>query len=454
MLPDVASKKRKPGKPTRHRQGKGLSGNPQRRAQQLQGRERLRQQLRPVSESAPGSQRIWPWWAESHQTVLDQVRATEWPSRPLDIETFAGRLAGEEFHARVNAPDPGTGLTPAGWLRVLAEKAMDAMEADLADEGEDWPRLWAFCCGLADEERAVELAAEADGFADRGVTPVPCIPVPWYQPTEDADALVARDAYGGRFLVTAPFSEPARPAATDHWYAWDLDWCAVDLVVAAGVHDSADAALAEWRAAVGPAAAAACFAPCPPELGVRLLAPALAGSLQCDSVWGDEPVEFFREVPRLFRRAAALTDSLGRLLPGQRSGGLLDAVSAPIEDFLDWHAGQAWNSPDARSAAEEALELILAEWGPDTPLDERTFCACPPHRIETCASILRDTYEPGPVNNALPLLPDWVQWCARRTELNSELADRALSAARAEAATPASEHQVITERESPFRRPG
>ena len=83
-------------------------------------------------------------------------------------------------------------------------------------------------------------------------------------------------------------------------------------------------------------------------------------------MWGDEPVEFFREVPRLFRRAAALTDSLGRLLPGQRSGGLTDAVSAAIEEFLDWYAGSAWNSPGARGAAEEALELILAEWGPDT----------------------------------------------------------------------------------------
>jgi hypothetical protein len=43
----MASKKRKPGKPTQRRQGKGLSGNPQRRAEQLQGRdaaERLRQQ--------------------------------------------------------------------------------------------------------------------------------------------------------------------------------------------------------------------------------------------------------------------------------------------------------------------------------------------------------------------------------------------------------------------------
>jgi hypothetical protein len=132
-------------------------------------------------------------------------------------------------------------------------------------------------------------------------------------------------------------------------------------------------------------------------------------------VWGDEPVEYFHEVPRLFRRAA----SLGRLLPGQRSGGLADAVSAAIEEFLDWHAGNASNSPGARSAAEEALELILAEWGPDASPDERTFFACSPHRIETCASILRDTYEPDPVNNALPLLPDWVQWCARRTELTS-----------------------------------
>lgn len=166
-------------------------------------------------------------------------------------------------------------------------------------------------------------------------------------------------------------------------------------------------ALAEWRAAAG-------LGPCPPELGVGLLAPALTRSLQCDSVWGDELVEFFRAVPRLFRRAAALTDSLGRLLPRQRSGGLANAVSASVKDFLDRHAGHASNSPDARGAAEEALELILAEWGPDTPPDERTFYACPPHRIETCASILRDTYEPGPVNNALPLLTVWVQWCAMK----------------------------------------
>ena len=51
-----------------------------------------------------------------------------------------------------SAPGPGTGLTPAGWLHALAEAAIEAMRADLANDGKEWPRLWAFCCGLADEE--------------------------------------------------------------------------------------------------------------------------------------------------------------------------------------------------------------------------------------------------------------------------------------------------------------
>jgi hypothetical protein len=456
----VASKKRKP---TKRRQGKGLSGNPLRRAQQLQERDEpghLGQQPRwagsfnPASrQTNPASRQTWPWWTESHETVLAQVRAAEWPSRLLDIEALAGRLAGDEFHARVNAPGPGTGLNPARWLQALTGTAADAMAADLAAHGKDWPQLWAFCCGLGGEESGQDLAAEAAAIADRGFTPVPGIPVAWYQPTEGDDALVARDAYGDRFLLAAPFSEPGQPAAPDHWYAWDLDWCAYGLVVAAGAYGSAADALAEWRAAVGPAAAAADLAPCAPELGIRLLEPALGDSLQTEAVLGDEPAEFFREIPRLFRRAAAVADSLGHILPRKRSGRLADARDAAIENFLDWHAGHAWNSPDARDAAEEALELILAEWGPDVPPDERVFYACSPHRIGTCTSVLRDSYEPDWVNKALRLLPHWVQWCTERTGLDAECADRALAAAHAEAAAQAGEYHVVAEREVPFRRP-
>ena len=115
-------------------------------------------------------------------------------------------------------------------------------------------------------------------IAGHGLTPVPGVPVPWYQPTAGADVLVARDAYGARFLLIAPFSDPGQPADPDHWYAWDLDWCADGLVVAAGAYGSAAEALAEWRAFAGPPAATAELASCPPELGIRLLDPALAGS--------------------------------------------------------------------------------------------------------------------------------------------------------------------------------
>ena len=377
------------------------------------------------------------------------MRATEWPARLLDIEALSGQLAGGEFYERLSAPGPGTGLTPGGWLHALAEAAIKAMGADLADDGKEWPKLWAFCCGLADEESKEELEAEADVIAERGLTPVPGIPVPWYQPTAGADILVARDAYGARFLLIAPFSDPGQPADPDHWYAWDLDWCADGLVVAAGAYGSTAEAFAEWRVSAGRSATTAELAPCPPELGIRLLDPALADSLQAESVFGDEPAEFLREIPRLSRRASTLAASLSRLLTRASSSLPADSRDSAIEDFLDWQAG---NSADTRDQAAQALELLLAEWGPDVPPDERAFYACSPHRIQACASILRDSYEPDWVNKALPLLPGWTQWCASKTSLDAEAAGRALATARAEAAILASETRTVAEDEAPFRR--
>ena len=289
--------------------------------QQLQERDAadvLRQQSRWAGSFNPG-RRSWPWWAESHDRVLARVRAAEWPTRLLDVEALSGQLAGDEFYERLSAPGPGTGLTPAGWLQALAETAIKAMGADFAADGKEWPKLWAFCCGLAYEESLEELEAAADVIAERGLTPVPGIPVAWYQPTAGADVLAARDTYGARFLLIAPFSDPGQPADPDHWYAWDLDWCTDGLVVAAGAYGSAAEALAEWRVFAGPSAATAELASCPPELGIRLLDPALADSPQAKSVFGDEPAEFLREIPRLSRRASALTASLGRLLSKEPS---------------------------------------------------------------------------------------------------------------------------------------
>ena len=168
---------------------------------------------------------------------------------------------------------------------------------------------------------------------------------------------------------------------------------------------------------------------------------------------GDEPAEFLREIPRLSRRAGALTTSLGRLLSDEPFSPLAGSLDSAIEDFLDWHTEHADKSPDVRDGAAEALELLLAEWGPDVPPDERAFYACSPHRIQACASILRDSYESDWVDRALSLLPDWTQWCASKTALDAEAVGRALTAARAEAAILASETHTVTEDEAPFRRP-
>ena len=107
---------------------------------------------------------------------------------------------------------------------------------------------------------------------------------------------------------------------------------------------------------------------------------------------------------------------------------------------------------DVRDEAEGALELLLAEWGPDVPPDEQAFYACSPHRIQACASILRDSCEPElGRSGAAP---------AARLDPMVRLEDRprrrgcrrALAAARAEAAILASETHAITEDEAPFRQ--
>jgi hypothetical protein len=442
----VAAKKRK--------KSKGLSGNPQKRAEQtkeLREADQAREQYAPGPGTGLGGRpRSWPWWAQSHAAVLDRVREAEWPARLLDAETLAGRIAGDEFHGRLNAPGQGTGLTPVGWLSALNERAQETLAADWADDGKDWRKLWAFCCGAADKTTIGDLEVQAQEIAADGERPAPGIPVPWYRPTADTGVLMARDAYGDRFLLAAPFSDPARPTEVDHWYAWDVDWCALGLVVGASAHEDADSALAEWRGVVGPAAGSAGFEPCAPAAAIRLLEQAIRDSLQADSAFGDEPAEYFREFGRLRRRASALAEFLARQLPTKPSG-LAEARDAGIDEFLTQYAGRAWKSPEEQIDAEDVLDLLLSEWGPDATPDEPAFFACSPHRIEHCATLLRDMYQPEAVDPVLAMLPDWVQWCARRTGLGAEYAELALAAARREAATPAAIR--VPERDVPFRRP-
>ena len=129
-------------------------------------------------------------------------------------------------------------------------------------------------------------------------------------------------------------------------------------------------------------------------------------------MFGDEPAGFLREVPRLSRRAGALTASLSPLLPVKPFSLLADSRDSAIEDFLDWHTEHAGQPADVRDEAEGAVELLLAEWGPDVPPDERAFYAYSPHRIQACASILRDRL---PNARSPPPAPRQQSWPARHT---------------------------------------
>jgi hypothetical protein len=117
---------------------------------------------------------------------------------------------------------------------------------------------------LAEVDKVAEL------LPSRGLEPGGARPVDGSRPA--GEPLVARDAYGTRLLLVAPFSYDG--GVPDHWYAWDVDLCWIAVVVGAGVFASAGDALREWRDAVGPAASGAAQSPCAAGMTARLLAPA------------------------------------------------------------------------------------------------------------------------------------------------------------------------------------
>jgi hypothetical protein len=464
----VSSRKRNSRKRKTHRQG--LSGNPQRRTQQLRQRQLAGHgpAFLELAYHLAGGAPAAPWWRESHERILARARALSWPSRQADLETQACQIVGDEFYDRLQSP--ATGLHPSQWLRVLAEETGTALRTALAQGADDWQKVWALLCGLAltaprtptdavhetgrelfpDIKDPYETAlAEADQaaklLAERGLEPGGAWTAEGFRPA--GEPLAARDVYGSRFLLVAPFGYGGD--APDHWYAWDIDCCWLDRVVGAGVFASAEDALREWRGAVGPPASAAALSPCAAKMPARLLAACLPASPLADVLEGSEPRELIREYYRLRRRAHDLT---GPVDVGAGSSSF-DA-SQVGQVFLGWYAAR--HDDIAAEAAAEALGTLLEEWGPGASPDERAFRACSPHRIEMAARLLRDGYLPDYANAALRLLPEWTQWCIEQSGLDGDAAARSREAARSAASELVDdEHRkpVTDDDTTPFRRP-
>ena len=463
----VSPKKRNSRKRNTHRQG--LSGNPQRRTEQLR-QERQAAHGPAFSELAyrlAGGMPAAPWWRASHERILTQARALSWPSRLADLETQTCRIVGDEFYDRLQSP--GTGFHPTQWLRALAETTGAALRTSLAQGADDWQQLWALLCGLtltapqkpadAMDETARELfpdikhpyetaLAEADQaaklLADRGLEPGGTWPTEGSRPA--GEPLVARDVYGSRLLLAAPFGYAGD--APDHWYAWDIDSCWIDRVVGAGVFASAEDALREWRGAAGPPASDAVLSPCGAGTTARLLAACLPTGALADMLEGSEPRELIREYYRLRRRAR---DLIVRADAGTGSSSF-DA-SHVDQAFLGWYATR--HDDSAAKEAAEALGTILYEWGPGESLDERAFYACSPHRIEMAARLIRDGYFADYANVALRLLPEWTEWCIEHGGLDGDAAARSREAARSAASElvdDEGDEPVSEDVTTPFRR--
>src|SRR5262249_17375519 len=155
--------------------------------------------------------------------------------------------------------------------------------------------------------------------------------------------------------------QAADSSGAGHWYAWDLDWCSLGMVVAAGAYPAAAEALAEWRDAVGDAAAAAELAPCPPDMVVRLLPPPLARGPIWEGPLGGEPLELMREYFRLDQRANVLAAELMGRLPEEADGEDEAGAEDAAEAFLAWYAER--EGADGGDQVADAVEAIIAEWG-------------------------------------------------------------------------------------------
>jgi hypothetical protein len=487
----VAARKRRSGKNKKPRQG--ISGNPQRRAVQLAQRRSAATDgpdlpplvmdfrsgkpensgLQEIAYAFAGGAEPRPWWSESHENIIASALSLDWPSRPVDVETQACRIVGEEFYERLNSAV--TGLHPAQWLVSLIEKTGAALIAAIQHGGGDWQQLWALVSGLAltvppgdtrsetaklarerfpdirdpYETALAEVGKAAKLLANRGLASG--YPADGCQPA--GTSLAARDVYGSRALLVAPFAygQDQGEDVPDHWYAWDIDRCWTDTVVGAWVAGSAAAALREWQDAVGPAASGATLSPSTPGMTAQLLGRCLDTGPLSQMLEGSEPRELIHEYYRLRRRARVLVASSSI---GAASSDAFDADDAGQvrEAFLAWYAAQ--HDGGSKDAAE-AADTILYEWGPRKLPDESWFYACSPHRIEMTAHLIRDGYIADYANAALRLLPEWTQWCIERSGLTGDFAARSRDTAVAEAAALVDEEagEGPDEREDePFRR--
>ncbi|WP_432976511.1 hypothetical protein [Dactylosporangium sp. CA-233914] len=241
--------------------------------------------------------------------------------------------------------------------------------------------------------------------------------------TVTGPVLWARDAYGSRWAVVAPFAAAGGP---DRWYLWDVDTCGYEVVTThSGFHPSAESAMAAWQGAVGPSAAGAALTTAD---DAETLGGLLCGEVEGIRLGGEDQQQY-AEYLRSRRLGRAVRDAVRRgrgrtLVPlsaddaSRQFGQRLRQLGYP-----DVPAGDG--SDDGPAGAEELATELAGSWSPHD--DATLYPFCSPHKVAVAVLHLRDFYMENFAAELVAVLPEWIRFLAEHTGMPAELTDRCLA---------------------------
>ncbi|GAA2669683.1 hypothetical protein [Actinoplanes palleronii] len=243
-------------------------------------------------------------------------------------------------------------------------------------------------------------------------------------------ALWARDSYGSRWAVVAPF---ASADGSGRWYLWDVDACGYEVAtVYSGFYQSAEGALAEWRQAVGPSAAGATLTPADDTETLDAL---LVGEVEGIRPGGEDQ-EQYAEFLRSRRLGRTVRQAAGLAQPSGRTFARLSADTA-AEQFArrlrrlghdNRPAGEA--SGEGPAGATDLAAEMADSWSPrEYP---GLYPACSPHKVAAVVLHLRDFYKDDFAAELVAILPEWIRFLAEHTGMTADLTKRCVDYASGE----------------------
>ncbi|HZM81948.1 MAG TPA: hypothetical protein VFC19_40025 [Candidatus Limnocylindrales bacterium] len=306
---------------------------------------------------------------------------------------------------------------PNTFVEAVIEAAVNAVAAALAEEADRWTHAWRVLTTVAGIVNFPHSEQAASSVEDLRLRPgghlLPKTPA---GPAMTGAALWARDAYGSRFGVVAPFRAGD---GAQRWYLWDIDTCGhAAFTVHSGYYATPEEAHADWLAGVGAQAAdGSVFAPVDNPRLLDDLMPREIDLLRP----GGENIAQLAEYHRSKRLAEAVIGSIQRFRPHRTSAPAdLDRATA-ASLFTAWLRE---HRPDRSSGADfaELVAELADSWQIGGPPD--LYRACSPHRIALVVEHVRNFYEEDFATDLIALLPDWTAWLADRNATPAHLADR------------------------------